>query len=462
MIKSLLNTKDAINSLEDLQSWIDRRNREVEVRVEEIPFSEMRGWVVAEDGALRHESGKFFSIEGIHVKTDVGFVAEWDQPIINQPEVGYLGILTKEFNGCLYFLMQAKIEPGNVNCVQISPTLQATKSNYTQQHKGKKPAYLDFFLNARPDQILLDQLQSEQGARFQRKRNRNIIIKVDEDVPVLEDFAWMTLGQIKEMMHHDNMVNMDTRTVLAGIDFTQYLTPLTSLHDMSMHGKEMLLSAKTHDGLHTMNEHLSWLTNLKAKSDLVVVNKPICGLSGWRQYPPLSAREISRPDGKFFRVIGVNVTIANREVASWCQPLVQPMQQGICAFIIKRIGEVYHFLVHAKLECGNFDVYELAPTVQCLTGNLQETPREQWPAYADYVIEPENATVLYDALQSEEGGRFYHEQNRNMILEVESDFPIETPPDYHWMTLGQIFEFLRFNNYINIQARSLIAAIKYV
>lgn len=458
MINSLINTTKAINSLAELQEWIGRRNREVEVRVEEIPFSEMRGWTVGEDGTLRHESGKFFSIEGIHVKTDVGEVLEWDQPIINQPEVGYLGILTKEINGTLYFLMQAKIEPGNVNCVQISPTLQATRSNYTQQHKGKKPNYLDYFLNAKPDQILLDQLQSEQGARFKRKRNRNIIIKVDEDVPVLEDFAWMTLAQIKELMHKDNMVNMDTRTVLAGIDFAQYLTPLTDRAQMSCFGRDMLRSARQHEGYQTMSEHLSWLTNLKAMSDLVVLPKPLCDLNGWT----LGEREVSRSDKKYFRVIGVNVTISNREVSSWCQPLVQPMQQGICAFIIKKIGDVYHFLMHAKLECGNFDVYELAPTVQCLTGSLNDSPKDLWPAFADYVLNAKSSQICYDTMQSEEGGRFYHEQNRNMIIEVGEDFPNEIPYDYHWMTLGQIFEFLRFNNYINIQARSLIAAIKYV
>ena len=74
-----------------------------------------------------------------------------------------MGIITKEFKGVLYFLMQAKIEPGNVNCVQLSPTLQATKSNYTQTHAGKAPKYLEYFKNVTQDQILVDQLQSEQG-----------------------------------------------------------------------------------------------------------------------------------------------------------------------------------------------------------------------------------------------------------------------------------------------------------
>lgn len=459
MIKSLVNIKNTQESLESLFQWIQRRNQEVDVHVERIPFEEMKGWHTDIDGCIRHETGRFFSIEGIHVCSDMGRIKEWEQPIINQPEIGYLGILTKEFDGVLYFLMQAKIEPGNVNCVQISPTLQATKSNYTQQHKGRKPLYLEYFQNAKPHQVLLDQLQSEQGARFLRKRNRNIIIKVDEDVPVYEDFAWMTLAQIKELMHHDNMVNMDTRTVLAGLDYSQFEINDELLHQMSPFGQAMIASAKCRNGRWTMNEHLSWLTQLKASAELNVRYVPIKDIQGEWQ---VNDYEISRTDKKFFRIIGTRVNISNREVTSWCQPLVQPMQQGICAFIIKKIDGIYHFLVHAKMECGNLDVYELAPTVQCLTGNVLDVPKEQWPAYVDYVMNAKPERILYDALQSEEGGRFYHEQNRNMIVEVGDEFPIDIPADYHWMTLGQIHEFMRFNNYINIQARSLIAAIRYV
>ena len=459
MINSLINITDTQFPLESLFDWIRRRNEEVQVSVEQIPFSEMKGWSTDADGCLRHESGRFFSIEGIRVRTDVGTIREWEQPIINQPEIGYLGILTKEFEGVLYFLMQAKIEPGNVNCVQISPTLQATKSNYTQQHKGRRPLYLEFFQNAKPHQVLLDQLQSEQGARFLRKRNRNIIIKVDEDVPVYEDFAWMTLAQIKELLHHDNMVNMDTRTVLAGLDFSQFEISNDVLEKMSPFGRDMIASSQTHKAYNTMNEHLSWLTQLKSMAELNVRYVPLKNIGGgWKQ----DAFEISRNDKKYFRVIGTRVNISNREVTSWCQPLVQPMQQGICAFVIKKIDGVYHFLVHAKMECGNLDVYELAPTVQCLTGNVLDVPKEQWPAFVGYVMDAKPEQILYDTFQSEEGGRFYHEQNRNMIVEVGDEFPIDVPADYHWMTLGQIHEFMRFNNYINIQARSLIAAIKYV
>ena len=455
MISSLLSVDGKKASLDSIVSWIETRNREVSVSVDLIPFKAMDNWEVLSDNSLRHSSGKFFSIEGIRVNTDFPQSKVWEQPIINQPEIGYLGILAKEFDGVIHFLMQAKIEPGNVNNVQLSPTLQATKSNYTRVHGGKNAAYLEYFHNAKSSQIILDQLQSEQGARFMRKRNRNMIVKVEEDIPLLEDFRWMTLGQIKELMQRDNCVNMDTRTVLAGIDFAEYLVSEADLSEMSGFGRALYESATALSGVKTLREVLSWLTNLKSRYDLSVERVPLNQIKEWE----CREDEIVRYDKKYFRVLGVRVHIANREVVSWCQPLVQPMQQGICAFIIKKIGGIYHFLVQAKLECGNRDVFELAPTVQCLTGSIfNGAPR---PPYTDYVLNARKEQIIYDALQSEEGGRFYHEQNRNMIVVADDDFPMDLPHTYQWMTLGQINEFMRYSNYINIQARSLIAALKY-
>ena len=69
--------------------------------------------------------------------------------------------------------------------------------------------------------------------------------------------------------------------------------------------------------------------------------------------------------------------------------------------------------------------------------------------------------IIFDTLQSEEGGRFYKEQNRNIMIEADRDFPLEVPERFTWMTLRQIYQFLRFNNYLNIQARSLISALSY-
>ena len=132
-IKSALSLDNPFNSLEEIKNWVALQNEKIKVNVTKIAFEELDQWSFSnENFNLRHQSGKFFSIDGIDVKTNWGLVSNWQQPIINQPEIGYLGFITKEFNGVLYFLLQAKIEPGNVNCVQLSPTLQATLNNFTR------------------------------------------------------------------------------------------------------------------------------------------------------------------------------------------------------------------------------------------------------------------------------------------------------------------------------------------
>ena len=465
---SLLNSlyqNSGLSSDEDLLEWIEQRNRNVSVDVKLIPFKDLDKWHFEKDtNNLVHQSGKFFSIEGIKVSTDYGGTKEWTQPIINQPEIGFLGIIVREINGVLYFLMQAKIEPGNVNCVQISPTLQATKSNYNRVHEGRAPLYLNYFRDVKPENVILDQLQSEQGARFLRKRNRNIIIKVDEDVPVYENFRWMTLAQIKRFMQTDNVVNMDTRTVLSGILWGELIKSEFGIADMfkfldtnqiSRTGRDLLLSSLTLAGKHSVDTVLSWLTELKSRHDLFVERIPLKEVSEWE----IRDDEIVRADRRFFKVVGAEITIDNREVARWCQPLVQPMQEGVCAFVVKKINNVYHFLVQAKLECGNFDIFELAPTVQCLTGGY--TGKSLEPPFVRYVLSAGKERVLFDVMQSEEGGRFFREQNRNLLVVADEDFDEQVPENFIWMTLGQINEFLKFNNYLNIQARSLISIIDY-
>ena len=130
----------------------------------------------------------------------------------------------------------------------------------------------------------------------------------------------------------------------------------------------------------------------------------------------------------------------------------------------EQINGVLHFLVQAKLESGNFDIIELAPTVQCLTGNYHKGENEYEVPFLDYVLDPssKNATVRYSTFQSEEGGRFFEEQNKNMIIEVGDDFEVNVPDKYIWMTLNQMKAFIKFNNYLNIQSRSLLSVVKFI
>ncbi|MET7767018.1 NDP-hexose 2,3-dehydratase family protein [Streptomyces sp. NPDC005393] len=116
---------------EALLSWLDVRRRANRLAVERVPFRELSGWEFDDGtGNLRHTSGHFFSIEGLRVRTDHCWFGSWTQPIIVQPEIGILGLLVKRFDGVLHVLVQAKNEPGNIRGLQLSPTVQATRSNY--------------------------------------------------------------------------------------------------------------------------------------------------------------------------------------------------------------------------------------------------------------------------------------------------------------------------------------------
>jgi oxidase EvaA len=211
----------------------------------------------------------------------------------------------------------------------------------------------------------------------------------------------------------------------------------------------------TDNTLHSFNQIISWVTNLKSKYELSVEKVPLKNVKKWI----FSNREIYHESHKYFTVLGIRATIENREVVAWDQPMIKPAQEGLIAFIIKPINGILHFLVQAKLEVGNFDVIEFAPTVQCLTGNYRKDFNEYSVPFIEEVLSASKDKVIYSSLQSEEGGRFYYEQNKNVLVLEGAEFNPELPENYCWMSLGQILNFLQFNNYFNIAARSLISAI---
>ena len=172
--------------LAGFQEWFAACRRHTHGQAERVELDRLDGWHRdPSTGNIRHHTGKFFTIAGLSVDIKGGPVEHWQQPIILQPEVGILGVLVKEFDGVLHCLMQAKIEPGNANGLQVSPTVQATRSNYTRVHGGKAVPYLEYFLGTTRSVVMADVRQSEQGTWFLHKRNRNMVVEVTGDVEVL-------------------------------------------------------------------------------------------------------------------------------------------------------------------------------------------------------------------------------------------------------------------------------------
>ncbi len=445
-----------VTSNDSFHRWYAEQRVRNRFEVTRIPFSDLRGWQFhPETGNLGHTSGRFFTVEGLSVETNWGHYPSWAQPIINQPEIGILGIAVKEFDGVLHCLMQAKMEPGNLNTIQLSPTVQATRSNFTGVHGGRGITFIEYFRDPDRGRVVVDSLQSEQASWFLRKRNRNMIVEVTEDVPAHEDFVWLTIGQIHQLLAQDNIVNMDARTVLSCIPFDAPNGP--ARWGPAGPFREGLVRSMSADqgAVHSTGEILSWLTDLKTRHALVQRSVPLREVEHWQ----LSADEIGHEAGKYFTIIAADVRAANREVTSWTQPLLAPVECGRVAMIVRRIDGVLHLLLRARLEAGVLNVAELGPTVQCLPGNFRDLPEEQRPPYLDLVLTAEPEQLRYDVVQSEEGGRFYHAENRYQIIEVGEEFELDEASECRWMTVDQVTRLLTHSNYLNIQTRSLLAGL---
>lgn len=418
----------------ELRGWLAGRTRVHRFRVDRIPFAQMEGWSFGPDGNLTHRSGRFFSIEGLHFAGGPGPHPEWQQPIIVQPEIGILGILAKRLDGVLHFLMQAKMEPGNTNVVQLSPTVQATRSNYTRVHRGSGVKYLEYFAGARHGEVLVDVLQSEHGSWFFRKANRNMIVETRADVPADDDFRWLTLGQIGRLLHHDNVVNMDARTVLACAPVRRE-EPRVVLSD---------------------TEVVSWFTAEQSRHEIRARLMPLAETTGWTT----GEWSIDHEPNRYFRVMAVRAEAENREVQYWTQPLLEPLGNPVAAFLVRHFQGVPHLLVQARPEPGLVRTVELAPTVQCAPESHAHLPATDRPAFLDTVMNADPAAIRYSAVHSEEGGRFFHGDIRYLLIDAtEGQAPDEPPTGFQWITPGQLNSLVQHGHYVNVQARTLLSVL---
>lgn len=452
LLESWLQKDNGILHNAEILTWVHNKNETTFVNVKKTELKPDGFWYYnKKKGVIENKNESFFKIVGMQSERN-GIAVE--QPIILQKEIGFLGIIMKRINGVLHCLMQAKIEPGNVNKIQISPTIQATKSNFTQKHGGMKPAYLDYFLKSKPSQIVVDQLQSEQGLCFYKKRNRNIILIVDEDVPILSNYRWMTIGQVKNLMKYDNLVNMDTRTVLSCIPISCFL--LTDDEKDTFRNKATnpaLINSMFPDQKDFFYPPLyNCINNEKMFHCANKKLTPLHELSTWEMHPDAIICKKKAP----FKVVYCDISIEGREVTNWVQPLFEANKVWCLGLICFERNSELLFIVKVTPEIGTFDDVELGPTIQTQEqDSLTEMDRYFWKTYNN---NPDS--ILHDVNLSEEGGRFYHEVNKNIVLKVsELDIPPLTNGffAFNYYNLNQLTQT---NNCLNIQLRNLLSLLE--
>ncbi len=416
------------------RAFLEGERRSTRLSVRRVPFAAMDEWRFDTSGPLRlvHRTGRFFSVEGARFRAEDGTLRE--QPVLVQEEIGLLGVLMTRFGGVAHLLVQAKWEPGN-RAAQLSPTVQATHSNYTRAHGGRAQLYLGHFLDAAPDAVVFDALMPEHGTHFLRKKNRNVVVEVPPDLEVAPGFAWLTLGQLKALLCEDDVVHMDTRSVIACLPFASASIDDPVAERADERTAALLASARARSA----TDLESWL----ARAPIDVERRPLDALSGW----VLDADAVRTADGSGpFSIIGVSVEADRREVARWTQPMIAPARETFSGLVCRREEGVLELLVEARQEPGEACAH-VFPTVSAPDGG---------GAFAASLREAQH-TLLFSARNSEEGGRFFRYDQRFVVAEVTAG-KVDVSPRQRWLTLGDV-RILAERGHVSMDLRNLLACL---
>jgi len=220
----------------------------------------------------------------------------------------------------------------------------------------------------------------------------------------------------------------------------------------------MVESIRDDNQLYKLDQIIKWFNEKRKNSDMEVKEIDINELEKWNVNEKTG--NISHETGGFFEVIGVKVSNTfDREVGKkgWAQPIIAKNPGGILGILIKKINGIPHFLLQAKAEPGNIGKLQLSPTLQATTSNLLKAHGGIRPKFSEYFDNPKKVKIVYAKWQSEDGGRFHLKSNYNMIVEVDEDEELDIPDSFIWVTLYQIKQLLKIENFVGPHIRGIIS-----
>jgi len=214
--KILLSKKYENKDITKIVSWLNNKEKINKMRVKKVAVKKLKDWFYKKNGNLVHKSGQFFSIEGVKVKNAIEReVSNWEQPILNQKHGGILAIIARERKKIIEFLLFARKEPGD-NKIKLCPSFSATQSNINLAHGGKKTPLYKIILGKNRN-VLGETMHYEEGARFWKKPNKNLIIQVSlkESYKLKnKNFIWLNFTQIKKLNFKKGILNPFVKTIL--------------------------------------------------------------------------------------------------------------------------------------------------------------------------------------------------------------------------------------------------------
>ena len=406
----------------ELNQWIKKKQHQIKMKVVKTSISKIENWVLS-NKEIYNKKRNFFSIKPFQIQ--VNKKKKWFQPLIIQKEVGILGIIKKKIDLVDHYLLQAKVEPGNINKLQLSPTVQATKSNYLQKHGGKKTNYLEYFIKTKSNIKVITSLKlSEQGTRYLNKANRNILVDVkNKKIEKNSNYIWLSKENIIYLLGKKNLLNMDTISVFSSAikkNFTDF--PVIKLSII-----------------------IKKLNNFKKKNKIFKKAALFNELKKWKIFKD----RIEHIKKLFFSILFINVKTNSREVKEWSQPLISDYFNAYNAFLLKRVNNTTHYFLQIILEPGfNSPMYTTTISLK----NFDNRKNYSNVEFLHFFKKKNLTNFTY----SDEGGRFFKNESINSIYFLKNDKKFTKKNNFIWVSHNQIIDLIK-KNLLTIEARNLFA-----
>ena len=348
-----------------------------------------------------------------------------------QNENGILGIIRKKINNQYKYLLQAKLEPGNINKLQLSPTVQATESNYRRVHGGRKTQFLEYFINKN---FLIKSKQSEQGLRYLNKFNTNYLVETKKKINLPKRFKWFSKSELCYLIKKKNLINMDTISVFS--------CSIQKEKNENLINSDIVLK--------------KWIIKQKRKYKISHKIIDIKKIKNWK----FTKNTFFNSKKRHFSIIGLGIKSNCREVDNWDQPIIAGKKLGFAGFIIKNFNGTTHylcrFILKPGLKGGKISCSANFSDINDFRKNLNI------PSYEKKIINFffKKKEFLYNNIHSDEGGRFYHTQIKRVIVQDDNQLKNNLDSRFIWVSHNQFIDLIK-DRMVDIEARLLFTCFNF-
>lgn len=288
---------NTINVIDDINALIEIKASQAAVSSAK-QTDECGSWVI-EDNTLINKRSDYFRISLYQTAEDE------KRYLIKQNHGALVALITAEHDGRRIALLSVRFEPGLIDKINFTSSIQSTPSNYRREHGGKSTPFIDIVQTPEKfGDILYDGEQYDWGEYYLLKKKRYLIVRLKNELPVPEGFVWVTFELLHKMLTMDNFITNDLRVALF----------------LLLHANANPISLQAYPELTSTFEKL-----------------------------PLN---LGTADSQGVRLKFFEAQTPNREVSAWIQPLLVPAEKMEIKLSFSTEGAKKVFAVQQRTQVG--------------------------------------------------------------------------------------------------------------